>query len=157
MHLCCQFCHLYPNAFRIIWQLRKQFKTCSNFKWSDIYLFSLSAYSISSFNITLKHYVFFLHSGFTGTTCEQDIDECNVTSICGTGSCFNNIGSYSCSCPTGFDGDQCQNVSSKVILCFVLVCSRMSYSCHLGQVQNNIFCFTFSLASRKLKFRKGFS
>ena len=38
-------------------------------------------------------------SGFQGTTCNQDIDECEADDICnGHGDCTNQIGSYSCDC-----------------------------------------------------------
>ena len=38
-------------------------------------------------------------SGFQGSTCNQDIDECETDNICnGHGDCTNNIGSYACTC-----------------------------------------------------------
>ena len=45
-----------------------------------------------------------------GETCEYDIDECQDRRICHHGGkCINNAGSYRCVCPTGYEGNQCQN------------------------------------------------
>lgn len=42
----------------------------------------------------------------SGTLCEIDIDECNITKgICGHGICINVPGSYQCYCEPGFTGD----------------------------------------------------
>ena len=46
-------------------------------------------------------------AGYTGPTCEEDIDEC-LTAICPTNSrCVDAINSYTCVCDLGFEGDQC--------------------------------------------------
>ena len=42
-------------------------------------------------------------SGFTGELCEDDIDEC-VSNPCGVGTCENNHGGYTCTCPYGYQG-----------------------------------------------------
>lgn len=46
--------------------------------------------------------------GYTGSTCEDDIDECAMSpQLCGSGTCVNLIGSYKCECRQGFCGNKC--------------------------------------------------
>ncbi|KAK0067487.1 neurogenic locus Notch protein, partial [Biomphalaria pfeifferi] len=41
--------------------------------------------------------------------CEQDINECTGTNLCRNGgTCSNAIGSYICSCVSGYEGRQCE-------------------------------------------------
>ncbi|KAL1448928.1 hypothetical protein WDU94_000177 [Cyamophila willieti] len=47
-------------------------------------------------------------SGYTGSLCESDINECEtVKDVCNYGICVNNNGSYQCFCRPGFAGDHC--------------------------------------------------
>ena len=49
-------------------------------------------------------------AGYTGPTCEVDIDEC-LTVICPANSrCMDAINSYTCICDPGFEGAQCTSV-----------------------------------------------
>ncbi|KAH3796462.1 hypothetical protein DPMN_150030, partial [Dreissena polymorpha] len=51
-------------------------------------------------------------SGFTGRLCDEDIDECDTTQgVCGTGTCHNNQGSFTCQCPTGQFGPKCEDIN----------------------------------------------
>ncbi|XP_067648024.1 cubilin homolog [Eurosta solidaginis] len=52
-------------------------------------------------------------NGWTGKTCEEDIDECYLLAGTDLGcqnnaDCINTLGSYSCSCHTGFYGSHCK-------------------------------------------------
>lgn len=48
-------------------------------------------------------------SGFIGTYCETDIDECE-NNICESGStCEDLVGAYKCLCPPGWNGTYCEN------------------------------------------------
>ncbi|KAG2494967.1 hypothetical protein HYH03_006901 [Edaphochlamys debaryana] len=47
-------------------------------------------------------------TGFTGTSCDTDINECTTNNPCVRGTCDNTIGSYTCTCPLGYGGANCQ-------------------------------------------------
>ena len=85
--------------------------------------------------------IFSIFQGYTGPTCSDDINECN-TSVCGSGTCFNHGGSFSCQCPVGFDGQQCQNVSIFSIEEFVLLFMRaLKFCSHIMLLQSLGICF----------------
>merc|ERR1711907_698439 len=47
-------------------------------------------------------------SGWTGQTCEEDINECNESDFCQNGGvCTNFDGGFSCECADGWTGDNC--------------------------------------------------
>lgn len=48
--------------------------------------------------------------GYTGTSCEADVDECaRSNSTCLNGAtCVNTVGSYTCSCRREFTGSRCE-------------------------------------------------
>ena len=45
---------------------------------------------------------------YTGTLCELDVNECNVSKPCFNGNCNNEQPGFSCSCFAGYTGDLCQ-------------------------------------------------
>ena len=46
--------------------------------------------------------------GWTGTICTTDLDECQVSGVCGAhAQCTNTPGSYICTCDTGYQGNDC--------------------------------------------------
>jgi len=47
-------------------------------------------------------------AGFTGFSCEADINECLTNPCLNNATCVNTLGSYWCSCATGFTGYSCQ-------------------------------------------------
>ncbi|KAI8520644.1 hypothetical protein Bbelb_003980 [Branchiostoma belcheri] len=59
--------------------------------------------SISGRNCTCQQ-------GFSGVSCEDDVDECSLPNNCVVGTCKNLVGSYECTCKTGYDGYLCRNV-----------------------------------------------
>ena len=46
--------------------------------------------------------------GFTGQTCETDIDECLSNPCANNGSCENVRNGFICDCLDGFSGSRCQ-------------------------------------------------
>lgn len=60
-------------------------------------------------------------AGFTGTLCEDDIDECEVSPCENKGTCENNQGSFFCRCQSGFSGPLC---STDVDECRKLKCQN---------------------------------
>ncbi|KAG5680801.1 hypothetical protein PVAND_010286 [Polypedilum vanderplanki] len=49
-------------------------------------------------------------TGYTGDLCQRNIDECNRNPCQNGGICFDNYGSYTCECPSGFGGDNCDQI-----------------------------------------------
>lgn len=46
--------------------------------------------------------------GYTGRLCDEDVDECVVSSPCRNGAtCRNTNGSYHCVCAKGYEGRDC--------------------------------------------------
>ncbi|XP_078686345.1 uncharacterized protein LOC144919026 [Branchiostoma floridae x Branchiostoma belcheri] len=65
--------------------------------------------------------------GWTGKTCQQDIDEC-VTNPCQHGRCVNKDGGYNCNCDTGWTGQNCRQDINE--------CTRPSAPCQHGVCLN---------------------
>ncbi|XP_074496791.1 protocadherin Fat 4-like [Sebastes fasciatus] len=74
-------------------------------------------------------------AGFTGTLCENDIDECEVNPCENEGTCVNTAGSFYCHCQSGFSGFFC---STDVDECLKVKCqnggtctpTQDGYHCH---------------------------
>lgn len=48
-------------------------------------------------------------AAWTGTNCENDVNECELSSLCtDAGTCRNLNGSFACKCPAGFSGRRCE-------------------------------------------------
>eukprot|EP00058_Branchiostoma_floridae_P002319 XP_002587807.1 hypothetical protein BRAFLDRAFT_92256 [Branchiostoma floridae] len=48
-------------------------------------------------------------TGYTGESCEIEINECDATPCLNGGTCTDEIGTFTCECPPGYHGDRCQN------------------------------------------------
>ncbi|XP_078600673.1 protocadherin Fat 4-like [Branchiostoma floridae x Branchiostoma japonicum] len=48
-------------------------------------------------------------TGYTGDSCEIEINECDATPCLNGGTCTDEIGTFTCECPPGYHGDRCQN------------------------------------------------
>lgn len=51
--------------------------------------------------------IFILCLGFDGTTCENDINECEHATCPEGKVCKDMVNNYECRCPDGFTGDNC--------------------------------------------------
>lgn len=60
-------------------------------------------------------------TGFTGTLCEDDIDECEANPCENKGTCVNTPGSFYCHCQSDFSGSVC---SSDINECLKLKCQN---------------------------------
>jgi hypothetical protein len=47
-------------------------------------------------------------SGYTGSFCESDIDDCTPASCDNGGTCLDRVNGFSCSCRPGYSGSQCE-------------------------------------------------
>lgn len=48
---------------------------------------------------------------YTGINCELNINECHPINPClNSGTCYDNYGGYTCQCPGGFGGQNCELV-----------------------------------------------
>ena len=55
----------------------------------------------------------------------SEIDECESNPCVNGGSCVDGIGSYSCICPTGYEGDQCEiDKNYNVLLKYYIMYAR---------------------------------
>ena len=50
-------------------------------------------------------------TGYQGSICTRDINECAIQDFCGNGTCENTNGSFECSCIDGYIGDRCEIVT----------------------------------------------
>lgn len=47
-------------------------------------------------------------TGFEGTTCSDDIDECDTQGVCfNSGTCRNIVGNFTCVCTDSYIGERC--------------------------------------------------
>ena len=77
---------------------------------------------------SLKNNIFFLKSNNV-INLLSDINECVANPCQNNGTCYNTMGSFTCTCAAGYDGDTCQN--GKLRLGYVRV---------LKKVQHYSFC-----------------
>ena len=45
--------------------------------------------------------------GFTGSVCDNDIDDCSSNPCENGGTCVDGVNRYTCTCAPGFTGDTC--------------------------------------------------
>ncbi|XP_044210475.1 protocadherin Fat 4 [Thunnus albacares] len=74
-------------------------------------------------------------AGFTGSLCEEDINECEMSPCENKGTCVNTPGSFYCQCQNGFSGPIC---SSDVDECLKVKCQNGG-TC--SPTQNGYHCY----------------
>ena len=55
--------------------------------------------------------------GYNGTTCENDIDECDPNPCQNGGICEDKINDYNCICPKCYAGKNCETVRDDICGC----------------------------------------
>ena len=64
--------------------------------------------------------------GFTGSSCETNIDECSPNPCQNGGSCIDGISSFACQCLPEYTGSSCQDNTDD---CSLTVCENGGASC----------------------------
>ena len=78
--------------------------------------------------------------GYTGLTCETEINECLSDPCENNGKCIDLIGRFQCLCPAGLTGDQCQTDED---LCAVAPCQNGGICMEIaGGTSTMCFCRT---------------
>ena len=75
---------------------------------------------------SLKNNIFFLKSNNV-INLLSDINECVANPCQNNGTCYNTMGSFTCTCTAGYDGDTCQN--GKLRLGYVRVLKMLCKCC----------------------------
>jgi hypothetical protein len=71
-------------------------------------------------------------TGFTGTNCTVNIDDCTTSPCLNGGTCVDGINSYQCSCATGYTGTNCHVPSG---ICYgINTAARTGYSTGTGNI-----------------------
>ena len=92
-------------------------------------------------------------SGYTGTYCETDIDECASNPCRNNGICVDKINGYHCTCVNGFTGTNCQDniddcASNPCYNGGVCRDSLSSYTCRYGActcvLLTSVKCLSYS-------------
>ena len=79
-------------------------------------------------------------SGYTGLTCETEINECLSDPCESNGNCIDLIGRFQCLCPAGLTGDQCQTDED---LCAIAPCQNGGICMEIaGGTSTMCFCRT---------------
>ena len=94
-------------------------------------------------------------TGYTGSDCETDIDDCQPDLCQNGGTCNDLVNGYNCACPACFMGDNCE-LSDNSCVCpgkFIYVPQMRLYTymncmnCIMHKLVNNnwMYCYTCKL------------
>lgn len=73
----------------------------------------LGKFVLKMFYFVLIHWfnIYLLAFRYKGINCETNINECEINPCFNHGVCFDNYGSYTCQCQSGFGGINCEIVN----------------------------------------------
>ena len=86
-------------------------------------------------------------TGFTGTNCDENIDDCLPCNECANGACIDGIAAYTCDCEPGFNGTFCDQEINEcdTVDCNNGTCTDLvnDYMCECYQYYTGQHCDTF--------------
>lgn len=93
------------------------FKLNLTTKWPSVpWKFLLTHYGLAVSRVAASSYNNYicvsdvpLFTGYEGTMCEYEIDECQSDPCQNGGQCTDLVNQYRCQCPVGFHGSNCEN------------------------------------------------
>ncbi|GFX94272.1 sushi, von Willebrand factor type A, EGF and pentraxin domain-containing protein 1 [Trichonephila clavipes] len=76
-------------------------------------------------------------SGFTGTLCDAEVDECLSSPCLNNGTCLDKVNDFACICPAGYEGPQCERAQE---ICYPDILCLNGGTCIEPEGSNHSYC-----------------